>query len=419
MRVGSLVLAVLVVSGLCARGVRADERDYARAAFSAGEAADRAKDWRGAIEHYMRAYELVPHPFAIFNIATDYERLGQLREAATWYQRYLEAAPTSPDRAKVAQTLGELRTRPGSITVRSLPDGATVSIDGGNVGTTPYSGTIKGGNHRIIVASGGQIEHREITTEYGDPIDVVVNLGGASGELVVTSVPEGALVTVDNRSAGVTPAKLIVAPGPHEVKLSAYGYAPYTFTAQVPANDTSRVDGVLTRMNAIGDDSTPPGGGIVQPPGRIAASYTVGFVGGADLGGRGGLYEAELGGRLARYEAALRIGSLAGGLSLGFVVRWMLLQTRVTPYIAVAFNYGGGAAPPPAAGMGSGSSGISGYAWEADAGLRWDIVKADPLGVALLAQIGAAYYTVGDSEEGNQQTGAMYPVQLMIQLVKK
>ncbi len=200
MRIGSLVLAVLVVSGLCARGVRADERDDARAAFAAGEAADRAKDWRGAIEQYLHAYELVPHPFAMFNIATDYERLGQLREASTWYQRYLEAAPTSPDHAKVAQTLGELRTRPGTITVRSLPDGATVSIDGGNVGTTPYTGMIKGGSHRIIVASGTQIEHRDITTEYGDPIDVVVNLGGASGELVVTSVPEGALVTVDNRS---------------------------------------------------------------------------------------------------------------------------------------------------------------------------------------------------------------------------
>ncbi len=204
--------------------------------------------------------------------------------------------------------------------------------------------------------------------------------------------------------------------------MSAYGYAPYTFTAQVPVNDTSRVDGVLTRMNAIGDDSTGGNGngtGIVPPNVKPHAAYTVGFVGGADLGGRGGLYEAELGGRLARYEAAVRIGSVAGGLSLGFVVRWMLLQTRVTPYIAVAFNYGAGATPPPTDGMGSGSSGINGYSWEADAGLRWDIVNADPLGVALLAQVGAAYYTLGDSEEGNQTTGAMYPVQVMIQLVKK
>ena len=46
-----------------------DDREEARKAFAAGQAADRKKDYVRAIEHYLRAYDLVPHEFAVFNIA--------------------------------------------------------------------------------------------------------------------------------------------------------------------------------------------------------------------------------------------------------------------------------------------------------------------------------------------------------------
>src|SRR5438132_13608619 len=110
-----LVLALLVQ----ATAARADERDDARREFAAGQAADAHRAWQQAIEHYLRANDLVPHPFALFNIATDYERLGKLREAATWFERYLAAAPDSPDREKVVATLRDIAARPAALVVRS------------------------------------------------------------------------------------------------------------------------------------------------------------------------------------------------------------------------------------------------------------------------------------------------------------
>src|SRR5438128_4562678 len=125
-----LVCLVAAVVLMIAGPVRADDREEARKAFTAGQASDKAEDWQGAIEHYMRAYDLMPHHFALYNIARDYERLGQLREAAAWYVRYVDAAPPSADRDKVQRLIGELKVRPAKLTVKSTPEGARVTVDG-------------------------------------------------------------------------------------------------------------------------------------------------------------------------------------------------------------------------------------------------------------------------------------------------
>jgi len=98
-----LVLAWLVLWALVARAGAdndaLDTREEARREFTLGQEADKRKDWAKAIEHYLRANDLVSHPFTMFNIATDYERLGRLREAATWYERYIEATPDEADKS--------------------------------------------------------------------------------------------------------------------------------------------------------------------------------------------------------------------------------------------------------------------------------------------------------------------------------
>ena len=176
MRALAIVWLVLVALGTAARADNAtlDVREEARREFADGQAADKRKDWAQAIEHYLRANDLVTHPFAMFNIATDYERLGRLREAATWYERYVEATPDEADKAKVQKLLAELVARPGTLTVRSVPDGAQVWVDGGYAGTTPYSGHIKGGAHKVSTRlAGRQPDERDVTVEYGDRKSVV------------------------------------------------------------------------------------------------------------------------------------------------------------------------------------------------------------------------------------------------------
>src|SRR5260221_9395347 len=202
----------------------ADDREDARKEFAAGQAADKQKDWQTALEHYLRANDLVPHPFAIYNIAVDYERLGRLREAATWYQRYLEAAPESADRDKVVKTLAELKTRPASLSVRTLPDGARVTIDNQHAGTTPFSANLRGGTHHVAVDRDNQHDERDVELEFGEPADVTFTLGGTGGTFYVSGSPAGAYVAIDNITIGVLPATAVVPPGTYQIRVTAYGY---------------------------------------------------------------------------------------------------------------------------------------------------------------------------------------------------
>jgi len=340
---------------------RADDREDARREFAAGQAADKQKDWQTAIEHYLRANELVPHPFAIYNIATDYERLGKLREAATWYARYLEASPDSPDRDKVQKLMGDLRQRPATITVRSIPDGATVIIDGRPAGPTPFSGPIRGGGHRIAVEKDGQRDEREVSVEYGEPADVQFTLRGASGTLAVQGVPAGAQVSVDGMPAGAMPVQLIVQPGPHRVRVTEYGYTPYDVAVDVQPNATTPVIAQLQR-GGLGTYGALPG---------LQIAYFAGGAAGADLKGSGALILAELGVTASRYDVSVRVGKGGGGTSVDLLLRWMLAKARIAPFVAFGYSFANG-----------------GQGYEAVGGLRFEVAKS----IALLVESGLRYH---------------------------
>jgi hypothetical protein len=154
-----LVGLIALIAVLALRSpVHADERDEAAGEFAAGQAADRRKDYQTAIRHYLRANELVPHPNAMFNIATDYEKLGNWREAVTWYQRYLDEARNPPDRERILRLIRELQTRvPPEPVVRNGtlrvigPIGAQVFIDDQPVGQIPLATELPVGRHAVRV----------------------------------------------------------------------------------------------------------------------------------------------------------------------------------------------------------------------------------------------------------------------------
>lgn len=353
-------LALVIASG----AARADDvdRETARHEFAAGQAADKQKDWQLAIEHYLRAYELVPHPFAIYNIATDYEHLGKLREAATWYARYLEAAPDSPDRDKVQRILSEIRLRPAPLTVRSIPDGATVGIDGQRAGLTPFSGTIRGGSHHITVEQGGQHDARDIVVEFAEPADVQFTLRGASGQISVQGSPVGAQVSIDGMPAGAMPIQVVVQPGPHAVHVTEYGYTPFDATVEVQSNGVTPIVAQLER------------GGIGvygNPMAALGVHYFVGGAAGADLAGSGVLLLGELGVHVNKLDTAVRLGKGGGGTSVDLLVRWALSKAKIAPFVGFGYSYAGG-----------------GQGYEAIGGLRIEVAKS----ITVLVESGLRYH---------------------------
>jgi len=400
------VIALAVLPAARARADEASEREEARKEFGAGQAADRQKDWQLAIEHYLRANDLVPHPNAMFNIATNYERLGKLREAAVWYQRYVEAAKDSPDRDKVIRTLRDLAAKPGTLTVRSIPNGARVLVDNTFVGVTPYSGHIRGGSHRVIIEHENQREEREAKIEFGEPAILDVTLRGASGTLRVEGEPVGALVTVDRMPAGSVPLTLGLAPGVHTVRVTQYGFAPYDTTAAINANQETVIDARLSRALGTIDGGRP----------KIQIGYLFGFGGGADLRGNGNstLFLAELGARAGQYDASLRLGKIVGFTAIDLMVRWAITKGKISPFVGVGYTFIGNNDT-------GGSAASSGGGYTLSGGLRFDISRGDRYGLSIIAESGLRYYSGLDiSEAGDAPTtesGLIVPIMTSVQVV--
>lgn len=167
-----------------------DERAQARAAFERGVGLFDDGSFQEALTSFQEAYRLRPHPSVRVNMANCYEELGRPMEAIQHFERFLlEAESARPAQIReVRATVARLRGSVGEVFIRVTPEGATVTIDGGDSRRTPILDAIgmTAGTHHIEVSMGG------FATQ---AVDVVVEGGGRS-EVAVTleeaaSEPEG------------------------------------------------------------------------------------------------------------------------------------------------------------------------------------------------------------------------------------
>jgi len=130
----------------------------------------------------------------------------------TWKARAASAPPPRP----VVVT--------GTAVINSVPDGASITIDGVARGTTPIRLSLAPGAHSVQITSGSVTRTLPITVEAGSVVSQYVELPTApplqGGRLEVGSDPSGAEVRVDGVARGVTPLVVNdIAPGQHRVTL--------------------------------------------------------------------------------------------------------------------------------------------------------------------------------------------------------
>ncbi|HEU0031755.1 MAG TPA: PEGA domain-containing protein [Kofleriaceae bacterium] len=400
MRVAILVLGLVLGVGV-AHADEAADREEARREFALGQASDRQRDWQSAIEHYLRANDLVPHPNAMFNIATDYERLGKPREAAVWYQRYIDASPDSPDRDKVIRTLRELALRPGLLTIRTNPSGASVTIDGAFAGVSPYTGKVKGGPHRVVVEYDGQREERDARIDYGEPATIDIAIRGPAGTLRVVGTPPGAAVTVDEQPAGVVPTSVPVPAGTHAVRVVATGYNAFDTTATIEPGRETIVTAQLTR--ALGTMDEKP---------KLPLGYYFGVGVGADARGTGAAYQFEVGFRAGQYELLARLARTEELTLIDLMARWALTKNRLAPFLGFGYSF--------VTNDDTTSSG-AGTGYLLVGGLRVDLTHGDKARIALLVESGLRYYPgleVSDADPTTpDRSGLIVPVMATFQVM--
>lgn len=143
--------------------------------------------------------------------------------------------------------------------IHSVPEGATVAIDGVDHGRTPVA--IRGlelGTRTVVVGRPGfrSAERRVLLTEDRPSRTLEMHLVPAArvvpaaqsaretaeGGLLVDSRPAGAAVLIDGRPAGVTPLALAgIAPGTYSVRIERAGYRVVTASVDVKAGERARV----------------------------------------------------------------------------------------------------------------------------------------------------------------------------------
>jgi PEGA domain len=193
------------------------------------------------------------------------------------YQPYTTTASVSAGKSTyVFGSLTPVSQSTGSIYATSLPQGASVYVDGRNYGPAPQLASgLSPGFHQVRLSLQGfqdwsgqvqvtagattTVSQTLLATPTGQP-----TVAPGTGTLQVSSSPAGAQVFLDNLYMGITPLTLPgVSTGSHLILLKLTGYSDWEVSAQVAAGQTTPVTAILVPVTT----PTPTQGAL---PGVLA-----------------------------------------------------------------------------------------------------------------------------------------------------
>ena len=131
--------------------------------------------------------------------------------------------------------VNEISDETGFLVVRSDPEGATVSLNGEAIGTTPVQVERMVGRY-VVVAEMGRLYHptREELRLGRDGARVELSLAPAFGTLAVSSAPSGAEVWLDGEMVGTTPYRNPRKPsGDYHLRVVRPDYLPLETTVTI------------------------------------------------------------------------------------------------------------------------------------------------------------------------------------------
>jgi hypothetical protein len=113
----------------------------------------------------------------------------------------------------------------GTAVFTSLPDGASIIVDGVARGTTPVKLSIAAGQHSVTIKSGELSRTLPLTVDAGAVVSQYVELAQTQplgGRLEIGSDPPGAEVRIDGALRGISPLAIAdMTAGPHRVTVSS------------------------------------------------------------------------------------------------------------------------------------------------------------------------------------------------------
>src|SRR5450759_76091 len=162
-----------------------------------------------AIIEFQRSYDLTKHFSVLYNIGQVYVSLAKPVEAITAYESYLVGGGKNVPaarRAEVEREIARQKARIATLTFHILPEGATVRVDGKEIGKAPISTPVRVGlgTHTIAAsAEGYDPAETEVTGAGGDQKVVELTLA----KHVAESPPQAAPVVQLAPAPPVAPAE--------------------------------------------------------------------------------------------------------------------------------------------------------------------------------------------------------------------
>ena len=230
-------------------------------------------EYARAIMAYEKSFEMNPVASILLAAANLHARLEHWMEAADRYKRALAETEIPLDdkaRAKAEAGLGDVMMNLGLVTLNVVPEGATVTLDGAEVGVTPLA--------EPLVLAPGEHTLQLKAEEYIDfETKLVIEAGSESDRsFELQPVP----VVVEKPRPPPPPPPPPLPPGPNKLPLIAGAGAAGLFT----------IGAVITGILAVGEhgtftdpNATQEERDAAQSSGRTLAALTDAFTGAAVL----------------------------------------------------------------------------------------------------------------------------------------
>jgi serine/threonine-protein kinase len=196
----------------------------------------------------------------------------------------------------------------GPLQVDSSPAGATVWLDGTEVGTTPLTlEDLAPGEHEIAVVKDGFVRATELVTPASEAPPLVFALQPARAILSMTSTPSPASVLVDGKEVGRTPlTELALEEGVHQIEVRRRGYSPFRTQVEARLGESLHY---VARLNPVAAPGPAAKTLEVAPAPQIA-----------ELGEAGVTPPQKIAGEFARYPEAARKRKVGGIVTVSMVI---------------------------------------------------------------------------------------------------
>ncbi|MBC8552808.1 MAG: PEGA domain-containing protein, partial [Candidatus Brocadiales bacterium] len=175
------------------------------------------------------------------------------------YRTWSESVYVEPGKEITLKAV--LQSKPGSISIKSKPSDAKILIDGNEAGTTPETiNEIASGSHVVkIIAEGYDVWSENVEVKSNKESYLTAVLQQMTGSISIKSEPSNAMVLIDGKKAGATPAiTKDLSPGTHMINISMYGYNVWSESVEIEAKKEKELTAILQEMTgAVSINSIP------------------------------------------------------------------------------------------------------------------------------------------------------------------